>query len=160
MIYLFPIQGSGFKNREEKDKYFGPGESRLFQIRGLDSMSTRAIQVPVKAASLNSTDVFVLETPSSLYLWSGNSSSGDEREYAKSVAQRISSKEQTVIPEGKEPADFWKALGGKAAYSNIKEPEIGSHIARLFQCSNARGYFYVEEIFDYDQEVGTHLCYY
>jgi len=94
----------------------------------------------------------VLETPKSLHLWSGNGSSGDEREYAKLVSKRISSKESSVVPEGKESADFWAALGGKAPYSNIKAPEVGFQPARLFQGSNARGYFYVEEVFDFDQE--------
>jgi len=145
-------KASGFKNVEDKDKYFGPGESRLFQIRGSEALNTRGIQVPCKAASLNSTDVFVLETPKAVYLWSGKSSSGDEREHGKVVSKRLSSKEVVVVLEGKEPAEFWTTLGGKAPYSNEKEPEVGNRPPRLFQCSNTRGYFFVEEIFDFDQE--------
>ena len=110
--------------------------------------------MPLKAASLNSTDVYVLETPKALFLWSGKGSSGDEREFGKTLAKQVSpGKEAQAVLEGKEPAEFWSTLGGKAAYANVKEAQVGSVQPRLFQCSNARGYFYVEEIFDFDQEV-------
>jgi len=143
---------SGFKNRDDKDVYFGPGESRLFQIRGTDAVNVRAIQVPCKTASLNSTDCYFLQTPKGTYIWNGSGSSGDERQFAKSISQRLNPGEPALVVEGKEPQDFWTALGGKGEYSNIKEPEVGSHPARLFQCSNARGYFWVEEVLDFDQE--------
>lgn len=125
----------------------------MFQVRGPTALTTRAVQVPCKAAALCSSDVFVLETPTKLYLWGGKASTGDEREYSKVLAKRLSSKEQVVVAESKEPAEFWKELGGKSAYQGEHEPETVSQPARLFQCSNARGYFYVEEVFDYDQEV-------
>jgi len=44
-------------------------------------------QVPCRAASLNSNDVFVLFTKSKVYIWCGKGSTGDEREMAKLVAQ-------------------------------------------------------------------------
>lgn len=149
-------QASGFRNREDKDKYFSPNESRMFQVRGHTALTTRGVQVQCKAAALCSSDVFVLETPSKVYLWGGKASTGDEREFSKAVAKRLSSKEQIVIAESKEPAEFWKELGGKGAYLGEREQEPTSNPARLFQCSNARGYFYVEEVFDYDQEVRLH----
>jgi len=85
-------------------------------------------------------------------LWCGGGSSGDEREYAKAISKRISNKEYALILEGKEPAEFWDALGGKTEYATIKESEPDFKSPRLFQCSNNRGYFYVEEVFDFDQE--------
>lgn len=63
-------QASGFKNVDEQDSYDTDG-TRLFQIRGTNDYNTRAIQVPEKAASLNSGDVFCLETPSNMWLWMG-----------------------------------------------------------------------------------------
>lgn len=145
-------KASGFKNRDDKDEYFSANDSRLFQVRGTSDLNTRAIQVPVKAGALNSGDVFILETPKLFYLWCGGGSSGDEREYAKAISKRISNKEYALILEGKEPAEFWDALGGKTEYATIKESEPDFKPPRLFQCSNNRGYFYVEEVFDFDQE--------
>jgi len=144
-------KASGFKNRDDKDDYF-VGGSRMFQVRGTNELNTRAVQVTCKSAALNSGDVFIVETPTDFYLWCGNGSSGDEREYAKAISKRVSKKEYTLVTEGKEPAAFWAALGGKAEYSQIKESEPDFQPPRLFQGSNARGYFYVEEIFDFDQE--------
>jgi hypothetical protein len=112
-------KASGFKNRDDKDEYFTEGGSRLFQVRGTNELNTRAIQVPVKAGSLNSGDVFILETGKQLYLWCGGGSSGDEREYAKTLSKRICNKEYSMTLEGKEPGEFWEALGGMSEYAEI-----------------------------------------
>lgn len=45
--------------------------TRLFHVHGTNEYNTKAFEVPVRAASLNSNDVFVLKTPSSCYLWYG-----------------------------------------------------------------------------------------
>jgi hypothetical protein len=43
----------------------------LLQVRGTCPDDVRAVQVPEVTSSLNSDDVFVLETPSATYLWLG-----------------------------------------------------------------------------------------
>ena len=43
----------------------------FFQVRGTCPDDVRAVQVPEVTASLNSDDVFILETPSATYLWLG-----------------------------------------------------------------------------------------
>jgi len=148
-------RASGFKNVDEQDSYDTDG-TRLFQIRGTNDYNTRAIQVPEKAASLNSGDVFCLETPSNMFLWMGKGCTGDEREFAKKTVKAVDPRRggnYETITEGQEPEEFWAAIGGKAPYADVKEPVSEEyHEPRLFQCSNNRGYFYVEEIFDYDQE--------
>lgn len=45
--------------------------TRLFQVHGTNEYNTKAFEVPVRASSLNSNDVFVLKTPSCCYLWYG-----------------------------------------------------------------------------------------
>lgn len=45
--------------------------TRLFHVHGTNEYNTKAIEVPVRASSLNSNDVFVLKTPSCCYLWYG-----------------------------------------------------------------------------------------
>jgi len=144
---------SGFKNRQDKDSYDTDG-TRLFQVRATNANNVRAIQVAERGASLTSGDSFILESPKKSWIWAGKGSTGDEREFAKTISKAIASKEFDIIGEGAEPEAFWTALGGKEPYAAVK---TGNEVAitkepRLFQCTNAVGYFRVEEIFDYDQE--------
>lgn len=44
---------------------------RLFQVRGTSEMNTKATEVPARASSLNSNDVFLLATNQVCYLWCG-----------------------------------------------------------------------------------------
>lgn len=143
-------RGSSFKNSTEKDSYDTDG-TRLFHVKGTNEWNTRAVQVEETAASLNSNDSFVLETPKGTFVWFGKGCSGDERETAKKVASVVSKKGAENVMEGSEPADFWSALGGKGAYaSDVRVEEEGKE-PRLFQCSNASGNFSVTEVFDFDQ---------
>ena len=53
--------------------------------------------------------------------------------------------------EGEEPQEFWDALGGKTEYSSVKDTGIALGFEpRLFQASNAHGYFFVSEIFNFN----------
>lgn len=70
----------------------------------------------------------------------------------QNISKTICPKEYTIVLEGKEPADFWAALGGKTEYASVKAMPDETQEPRLFQCSNDKGYFYTEEIFDFDQE--------
>lgn len=63
-------RASGFKNRTEGDSYDVDG-TRLFHVRGTDSINCRAVQVEEVATSLNSNDCFILETPATTYIWYG-----------------------------------------------------------------------------------------
>ncbi|NWX33811.1 VILI protein, partial [Notiomystis cincta] len=128
--------------------------TRLFQVHGTNEYNTKAFEVPVRASSLNSSDVFVLKTPSCCYLWYGKGCSGDEREMAKAVADIISKMEKPVIAEGQEPPEFWLALGGKSQYASSKrlQEESPSVSPRLFECSNKTGTFLATEIVDFTQD--------
>ncbi|NXS86977.1 VILI protein, partial [Erpornis zantholeuca] len=128
--------------------------TRLFQVHGTNEYNTKAFEVPVRASSLNSNDVFVLKTPSCCYLWYGKGCSGDEREMAKTVADIISKMEKPVIAEGQEPPEFWLALGGKSQYASNKrlQEENPSVSPRLFECSNKTGTFLATEIIDFTQD--------
>ncbi|XP_056145146.1 villin-1 [Lampris incognitus] len=126
----------------------------LFQVRGTNEFNTRAMEVPARCSSLNSNDVFLLNTDSCCYLWYGKGCSGDEREMGKSLADIISRQEKYVIAEGQEPAHFWVNLGGKTQYAHSKRfPEECDIITpRLFECSNQTGRFLATEITNFDQE--------
>ncbi|XP_060629474.2 villin-1 [Anolis sagrei] len=128
--------------------------TRLFHVHGTNEYTTKAFEVPPRASSLNSNDVFILKTQSCCYLWYGKGCSGDEREMAKNVSDLISRTEKVVIAEGQEPAEFWVALGGKSQYASSKrlQEETLSIMPRLFECSNQTGTFLATEITNFTQD--------
>uniref|UniRef100_A0A8B9L655 Scinderin like b n=1 Tax=Astyanax mexicanus TaxID=7994 RepID=A0A8B9L655_ASTMX len=97
------------------------------------------------ASSLNTNDVFVLKTPDSLFVWRGVGASADESDAAKHVVSFLGGK-PTDVAEGKEPAGFWSALGGKAEYQSSKTLQKVVKPPRLFGCSNKTGRLVVEEV--------------
>ncbi|KAM4698651.1 villin-1 [Rhinophrynus dorsalis] len=129
-------------------------EIRLFQVHGTNEYNTKAFEVPVRASSLSSNDVFVLKTKGICYLWCGKGCSGDERAMAKNVADIISKGEKVVVAEGQEPSEFWLALGGKSQYASSKrlQEEALDISPRLFECSNQTGTFLATEISDFNQD--------
>ncbi|XP_030625450.1 villin-1 [Chanos chanos] len=130
-----------------------PG-ARLFQVRGSHEFDTKATEVPARASSLNTNDVFLLQTNDTCYLWYGKGCSGDEREMGRAVADILPGKEKQVVMEGQEPAQFWLALGGKAPYASDKRLQRAEplHRPRLFECSNQTGRFRMTEIDGFAQE--------
>ncbi|XP_020845808.1 advillin [Phascolarctos cinereus] len=127
---------------------------RLFQIQGNDKSNTKAVEVPAFASSLNSNDVFLLQTQNEHYLWYGKGSSGDERAMAKELAGVLCNGTEDTVAEGQEPAAFWDSLGGKVPYANDKrlQQEILDVQPRLFECSNKTGRFIITEITDFIQD--------
>ena len=120
-------------------------DCQLFQIHGSSAQTSSAVEVNAKATSLNSHDCFVLATLKETFVWLGKSSTGDEREIAKTVAEVVADgMEITTIFEGQEKQDFWKCLGGKAAYiseQSSAKSQAMQREPRLFHCSNASGRF-------------------
>lgn len=119
--------------------------TRLFHIRQSSSKATRAVEVNVTASSLNTNDVFVLKSPSALFVWRGLGASDVEVEAAKHVVGFLGGN-PSQVSEGKEPADFWTALGGKKDYQTSKSLQKTVHPPRLFGCSNKTGRLIVEEV--------------
>lgn len=143
---------SGFKNKSEKDTST-QSEVGLYHIRGTNDLNTRAVQVPGQAASLNSNDVFVLNTPDTMYVWRGKGSNDDEKKCGSSIAAVLQGKRKlSVVEEGKEDSKFWDAVGGKGEYASDGYLYEAPREPRLFQCSNASGSFVVDEIFNFTQE--------
>ena len=112
---------------------------RIRENVGVDfsfSSPFRAEQVEELTASLNSEDVFVLETPAKTFIWTGQASIEEELNIAKGIIELISpNRDLEVITEGSESDDFWDALGGKGDYSraavNFDKPILEP---RLFHC--------------------------
>nr|CAD7200995.1 unnamed protein product [Timema douglasi] len=153
MIVFLGGKASGFRNLKDHDTYDVDG-TRLFHIQGTSADDVRAVQVPEVAGSLNSDDVFVLETPNATYLWLGNGAIDEEKEFGANAVSLVSpDTEATNVTEGEEPEAFWSALGGQGSYKTAQDngsPLLGP---RLFHCwVSAAGKLRVEEVNDYKQE--------
>ncbi|MCI4391023.1 hypothetical protein PGIGA_G00129720 [Pangasianodon gigas] len=121
------------------------GATRLFHVRTSTAKATRAVEVNPCASSLNSNDVFVLKSPDSLFVWRGVGASEEEAKDAKYVVSFLGGK-PTDVAEGKEPAGFWAALGGKKEYQTSTTLKNTIKPPRLFGCSNKTGRLTVEEV--------------
>lgn len=127
-----------------------PGRNFMLQVCGTTSFNTKALQVPMRAASLNSSNVFVIFDGHRSYIWAGKGSTGDEREMAKNISNGA-----TFIPEGQEKPDFWNCLGGIETYTSDKpiQNRQWEHIPRLFCMSNMSSINYqMEEICNFEQQ--------
>uniref|UniRef100_A0A8B9THM3 Gelsolin n=1 Tax=Anas platyrhynchos TaxID=8839 RepID=A0A8B9THM3_ANAPL len=127
-----------------------PAETRLFQVRSSTSGATRAVEVCEEPTSiqLNSNDAFVLKTPSAAYLWVGQGASNAEKSGAQELLNVLGAR-SVQVSEGREPENFWAALGGKAPYRTsprLKDKKMDAHPPRLFACSNKSGRFTIEEV--------------
>ncbi|XP_031553548.1 gelsolin, cytoplasmic-like [Actinia tenebrosa] len=154
LIILEGGKGAGFRAGCEEDTYDSEGK-RMFHVKGTTDLNARAIQVPRRAASLNSGDVIILETSEKIYMWRGTGACAAERRIGRLVIDFLTpGREPEVIREGQEPDSFWDDIGGREPYSTGKrlEEEKPSYPPRLFQFSNASGAFKVEEILEFTQE--------
>ncbi|XP_047387472.1 villin-like protein isoform X1 [Sciurus carolinensis] len=146
---LVVFQGSTEHNRKGQPAS-GP---RLFHVQGSDSCDTRTMEVPARASSLNSSDVFLLVTAGVCYLWFGKGCNGDQREMARTVATFISINDKEMVLEGQEPPNFWEALGGRAPYPSSKRlpEEAASSQPRLFECCRQAGCLVLTEVVFFSQ---------
>jgi gelsolin len=154
MVTFSGGRASGFKNVRDHDSYDVDG-TRLFRIRGTCAEDVRATQVDEVAANLASDDVFILETPKTTYIWNGEGANDFEESMGRSVSKTLSpDREAVVIEEGKEPKEFWDALGGKTDYDREIDPPGAPFLEpRLFHCSiKSGGKFKVEEVANFGQD--------
>ncbi|XP_052746032.1 gelsolin [Bicyclus anynana] len=108
----------GSKEEEYKAENFNKSYDdtgvRLFKVEGTKvGVDMRATQVEESANSLEDDDIYILETPSAVYMWNGKESSEQEQEAAKNfVTSLAGDKEVTEINQGDETDEFWEFLGG------------------------------------------------
>ena len=80
--YLDGGMASGFKEAKE-DEY----ETRLLQVKG--KRRPRVFQVPLRAASLNDGDAFILDAGMTIHVWAGEWCNRGERGAAIETARKI-----------------------------------------------------------------------
>ncbi|XP_055457602.1 villin-like protein isoform X1 [Psammomys obesus] len=128
--------------------------TQLFHVQGMDIHNTRTTEVPARASSLSSSDIFFLITTDVCYLWFGKGCNGDQREMARMVATIFSGNDKETVLEGQEPPHFWEALGGRAPYPSDKRlpEEVCSTQPRLFECSGHSGCLVLTEVLFFGQK--------
>ncbi len=124
-------------------------EDRLIQLKG--KKRVRARQVAMTRESLNSGDVFVLETAQKIFHWNGKKSTRPERTKGVDISHRLNRQYGSRLPvlqmdEGKtdNEDDFWAKLGGagdvrdEAAGGDDAEHErLEDERTRLFRVTDA-----------------------
>jgi len=133
---------SGFKH-VEPEKY----AARLIHMKG--KKRVRMQQVELKSGSLNSQDIFVLDSGITIYQWNGGKSGHLERAKAAQYAKALESERNglakvIVLDEEGTSEDFWKAIGGKgpiAATDPSPPPpeEISVDAKKLLKVSDHSG---------------------
>ncbi|KFB47218.1 hypothetical protein ZHAS_00015242 [Anopheles sinensis] len=110
--------------------------TRLFRVRGTCADDVRAEELPPKASSLASDDVFIVKTQETAFVWHGVGASDLEKDMAANVVAALAPDSNVVgVEEESEPAEFWDALGGKDEYDRELDPPGTPFLsARLFHC--------------------------
>uniref|UniRef100_A0A667YIF0 Protein flightless-1 homolog n=1 Tax=Myripristis murdjan TaxID=586833 RepID=A0A667YIF0_9TELE len=125
----------------------------LYHIRTNGSaLCTRTIQIGTDSSNLNSEFCFILKVPFEstdnqgiVYTWVGRAADPDEAKLAEDIMNSMfdDTYSKQVINEGEEPENFfWVGIGCQKPYD---EDADYMKYARLFRCSNEKGYFSVSE---------------
>jgi len=138
---------SGFKHVDTKAEF----KVRLMHVKGKKHI--QVTEVPCQRSSLNSGDVFILNTYTTIYLWIGKDCGAFERNKGGTFATALKEQshfKQTIVSlddGGKDDPDFWAALGGKGPVKTAAEggsdldADAGkSHgLKQVFKVSDATG---------------------
>jgi len=125
----------------------------MFHMRANGSpLTTRCIQIAVDATKLNSCFCYILKVPFDsednkgiVYVWIGSNASTNEARLSEEIAEEMFGESHSlqILNEGEEPVNFfWIGIGGKKKYDTNADY---MQYARLFRCSNEKGYFTVSE---------------
>lgn len=127
----------------------------MYAIHGTYDWSVRAVEVPLRAWSLNSTNVMVLRNENQVLVWNGLNTTQTEREVSKNfVTKSFGEQNVKFFEEGSEPEVFWKDLNAHKKedrkYPVCRPPR--RVLPRLFRISGASGVIKAEEILNFSQD--------
>lgn len=158
MIVFLGGKASGFKNMNDHDTYVKQKVS-MFRIRGTTATNVKASQQFAEADSLQSDDVFIVTSAAITWIWQGKDSDEVERKLATSFLSLIAPAaigNAVIVTEGKEPFDFWVALGGKERnYKEnfLQEVPIDSDEPKLTHCyMTSKGDIKFETMTDFERD--------
>ncbi|KAJ7976768.1 Villin-2 [Quillaja saponaria] len=157
MVVLKGGLSSGYKNfiadKGLSDETYTVECVALIHISGTSIHNNKAEQVDAVASSLNSTECFLLQSGSSIFIWHGNQGSFEQQQLAAKVAEFL--KPGVALKhakEGTESSSFWSALGGKQSYTSKKTATDIVRDPHLFTFSPEKGKFKVEEVYNFSQD--------
>jgi hypothetical protein len=111
------------------------------------SKTNRAAEIDLSSTSLHTGHCFVLQSPKCIYIWNGNYSLPEERDFALAFANELTPFTNSSIIsifEGEEPAEFWDNFhSGKEEYYKI--PPITNLSKKIFVVSNVTGVIEIHE---------------
>ncbi|XP_012230270.2 villin-1 isoform X1 [Linepithema humile] len=123
-----------------------PPKKYLIRVFGSTPYTSKAVERPLRASSLDSSAVFILFSGVPV-VWCGGKSTGDARQ----ASRRLAPRNAPLVTEGKEGDDFWVELGGRGTYSTETE-EVGEELDKhLFQCRTENGLFVGEQVLGFRQ---------
>uniref|UniRef100_A0A8C4NJG6 HP domain-containing protein n=2 Tax=Eptatretus burgeri TaxID=7764 RepID=A0A8C4NJG6_EPTBU len=161
--FLQLFQGAMLVHLHHREEHKQPDKRQLYCSRGEVPFEAYLVEIPCQASSLRSRASFVLlDKPCrTLYLWHGCRTSISSRETAQQAARKLQERCSSDcglapclnpvlerVEEGKEPPDFWDAIGGRdpnAYHSLLKEPGTEEKTLRLFHLTSASGDFHAVE---------------
>jgi len=129
---------------------------RLFHVKGKKNI--RVTEVPCKVFSLNSGDVFVLDSNGTIYIWVGSQAGVFEKrkggDLATSLKAKYQGKPQVItLDENDNDVNFWNLLGGRGRIASASEggcdfdaEKDSVAVKRLFRLSDATGRLEFTEI--------------
>ncbi|CAE7522761.1 Gel [Symbiodinium microadriaticum] len=132
---------SGFRH-VDRDSY----TTRLLMVKGKRTVRVR--EVPLSNASLNTGDVFILDTGLKIFVYNGATANRHEKAKGIDVANKIRNEERGgraeifMLDEDPNNSEFWTPLGGQITVTNPGEPDAHADASpsRLFQVSDANGF--------------------
>ncbi|EGG17594.1 villin [Cavenderia fasciculata] len=136
-----------------KYSQFDRADTAVYEVRGIDAVDSRAVQVDTSARVLNSQHVFIVSSPATktVYQWNGANSLQTEKDAAASIIQKqlfkdkdYSDHQLIVVEQGNESDAFWTCLKstaevGVTQYHRDTNSLANAAAARLFVCSNSSG---------------------
>ncbi|RWR94773.1 villin-2 [Cinnamomum micranthum f. kanehirae] len=157
MVILKGGLSSGYKSFLEEnglsDETYTADSVALIRISGVSVHNNKAVQVDAAAASLSSTDCFLLQSGSSNFIWHGTSSTFEQQQLAAKIAEFL--KPGVALKhakEGTESSAFWSPLGGKQSYTSKKTAQEIVRDPHLYTYSFNKGKFEVSEVFNFTQD--------
>lgn len=157
MVVLKGGISSGYKkfvmDKNLTDDTYSSDGIALIQVSNTAVHNNKAIQLDSVATSLSSSDCFLLQSGSSVFLWQGNSSTAEQQQWAIKVAEFL--KPGVTLKhakEGTETSAFWFALGGKQSYTSKKIAQETVRDPHMYSYSLKKGKIEVSEIYNFSQD--------
>ncbi|CAF1060603.1 unnamed protein product [Rotaria magnacalcarata] len=129
LMSYFNDQIKNFKGGFESGfNHVKPSEYQPWLLHFKGKKHVRVLQVTLERVSLNSGDVFVLDTGLVLYQWNGKSSSGQERLKAALYCRALDDErrglpEAFVLEDGDQDEKFWSYF--RDGYGKVGSPNEG-----------------------------------